>query len=149
MKGKLEYPAAHEEREILDRSSGGPSPRECVVDAAQVCAARTLVEEIHVSERIKDYMITLVEATRTPSHYGLKLDRYLHHGVSPRGTIDLERATKVVALLRGGAFAQVGDVQAVWADVVGHRLGLSGLAAEEGLDGQDIAAALLAGMPAP
>ena len=143
---ELDYPSARDERAILDRAAAEATP---IVDPSRLREARVLVEQIHLDERIKDYIVSLVHATREPAHYGLGLADALDHGVSPRATRDLERASQAVAFLRGGAYVRTSDVEAIWADVVGHRLGLSPAAVAAERTGRDIAAAILAGVPAP
>ena len=142
----LDDPSPAEERAIL---AGPPAPCAPLADPARIRDARALVREVHVDDRVRDYLLTLVQASRRPEHYGLSLGRYLRHGVSTRVVQELEHAAQVVAFLRGGAYVRVIDLQAIWPDIAGHRLGLRTAAVHEGLTGADIAAALRAAVPRP
>lgn len=150
LKVVLDYPSPAEERAILERGPASAHPPLApLVDAQRLMDARAVATTIFVDDRIKDYLVTLVHATRDPDHYGLDLAPYLDHGVSSRATLDVLAASQAVAFLRGRAYVTAADVQAIWPDLVRHRLGLTCTAAAEGMRGLDVAQAILAGIPAP
>jgi MoxR-like ATPase len=121
------YPTREEERQIMDRMAGEKAPRaEKVITPEQVARARTVVSEIYIDEKVKDYVLDLVFATREPLRYGLKdLQGYLEFGASPRATLFLTRAACAHAFLRHRAFVTPEDVKAVGMDVLRHRLTLT------------------------
>ena len=145
----LDFPSPAEERAIIDlalESARGEMP---VVAPERLRAARAVADTVYVDARIKDYVVTLVHATRDPRHYGLDLDRYLRRGASSRATLDLVAASRAVAFLRGRAYVRPDDVQAIWPDVMRHRIGLTAAAAVEGVTSADVAAAIRDGIAAP
>jgi len=146
----LDYPSPSEERDILESAAGRAARvAEPVIDRTAMLEAQEVVYRIYMDERIKDYIISLVHATRDPGHYGLDLGERLEHGASPRVTLGLVEAAKAVAFLRGRAFVAPQDVQAIWPDVVRHRIGLSDAAVAEGVDAEDVVRAIIDGVPAP
>jgi MoxR-like ATPase len=126
LKLKLDYPSPEEERQILDRMGGPhpPEPRQ-VVELADLARAREALYSIYVDDRIKDYAVRLVHATRAPRDYQLDLEGLLQYGASPRATLCLVAAARGHAFLRGRGFVTPEDVKAVGADVLRHRLILS------------------------
>lgn len=150
LKVVVDYPSPADERTLLERGPALPAgPVTPLVDPARLMDARAVAATIFVDDRIKDYLVTLVHATRDPNHYGLDLAKHLHYGVSSRVTLDLLAASKAVAFLRGRAYVTPSDVQAIWPDLVRHRLGLTCTATAAGMRGIDIAKAILAGIAAP
>jgi MoxR-like ATPase len=126
LKLKLDYPTPAEEREILDRMSGPQVPTTTpVVEIGQLARAREALHAIYVDDRIKDYVVRLVHATRAPAEYQLNLEGLLQYGASPRATLFLVAGARAHAFLRGRGFVTPEDVKAVGADVLRHRLILS------------------------
>ena len=127
LKVKVEYPTREEERVIMDRMGKGPSPRaQAVIGPEQIERARRVVEEIYVDEKVKDYILNVVFATREPQRYGLKdLAGYLEYGASPRATLSLLQASRAHAFLRRRGFVTPEDVKAVGFDVLRHRISLT------------------------
>jgi MoxR-like ATPase len=126
LKLKLTYPSREEEREILDRIGGPKAPEpKAVVELEDLERARQAMHAIYVDDRIKDYVVQLVHATREPGEYKLDLEGLLQYGASPRATLYLVAAARAHAFLRGRGFASPEDVKAVGADVLRHRLILS------------------------
>jgi MoxR-like ATPase len=126
LKLRVDYPAPEEERQILDRMSAAeiPEARPVVtVDALE--RAREAMFEIYVDERIKDYVVRLVQATRRPEEFNLKLEGLVQYGASPRATLYLLAAARGHAFLRGRGFVTPEDVKAIGHDVLRHRLILS------------------------
>jgi MoxR-like ATPase len=126
LKVRLDYPSREEEREILDRMGGASTPQ-CnpVVDLAALARAREALHAIYVDERVKNYAVNIVHATRAPREYKLDLEGLVQYGASPRATLCLIAAARGHAFLRGRGFVAPEDVKAVGPDVLRHRLILS------------------------
>src|SRR5580700_9406807 len=103
----LDYPTEAEERKILDRMAftAPESPVKPVVTLEEILQTRKLVDQIHVDEKIRDYVVHLVFATRQPEKYKLDLKHFIQYGGSPRATIYLTLAAKAWAMLQGRAYA--------------------------------------------
>jgi len=123
---RLDYPSPEEEREILDRM-GGPSVPEAsaVIELAELEKAQEAMHAIYVDDRVKDYVVRLVHATRKPREYELDLEGLVQYGASPRATLWLVAAARGHAFLRGRGFVTPEDVKTVGADVLRHRVILS------------------------
>jgi MoxR-like ATPase len=120
----LDYPAFDEERKILDRMAF--TSREIqvnpVIALEEIFQTRKLVDQIHVDEKVRDYIVHVVFATRQPEKYKLDLKHFIQFGASPRATIYLTVAAKAWALLQGRAYATPEDVKSIGPDVLRHRL---------------------------
>ncbi len=139
LKLKLDYPSPEEEREILDRMSGADLPTaETVVTLEEIASAAGALQAIYVDDRIKDYAVRLVHATREPGKYHLDLEGLLHYGASPRATLSLVAAARGHAFLRGRGFVTPEDVKAIGPDVLRHRLILSFEAEAESVSPDDV-----------
>jgi len=127
LKVKVGYPTREEERIILDRMAVPAAPRASrVVSREDLAAARATLHKIHMDDRVKDYVVNLVFATRDPRGHGLaELAGLVEFGASPRATIFLALAAKAHALLRRRAFVTPEDVKAVAYDVLRHRITLT------------------------
>jgi MoxR-like ATPase len=126
LKLRIDYPSIEEEKEILDRMGGAAPPRPSpVISLAEVARAREAMHAIYVDERIKDYCIRIVHASRRPRDFKLDIDGLLQYGASPRATLSLVGAARGHAFLRGRGFVTPEDVKAVGPDVLRHRLILS------------------------
>jgi MoxR-like ATPase len=134
LKLKVDYPSAEEERQILDRMSGSDIPEaRAVVELADLDRARDAMHAIYVDDRIKDYAVRLVQATRKPKEFKLDLEGLVQYGASPRATLALIAAGRAHAFIRGRGFVSPEDVKAVGHDVLRHRLILSFEAEAEGV----------------
>jgi len=139
LKLKLDYPSREEEREILDRMGGGQRPQVApVVSLERLDKAREAMQAIYVDDRVKDYIVRLVHASREPSEYKLDLQGLLQYGASPRATLFLAAAGRAHAFLRGRGFVTPEDVKAIGADVLRHRLILSFEAEAESLTSDEV-----------
>jgi len=139
LKLKVDYPTPQEEREILDRMGGASVPRVSqAVELADLARARTTLHAIYVDDRIKDYVVRLVHATRRPQEYKLDLEGLLQYGASPRASLYLVAAARAHAFLRGRGFVTPEDIKAVGADVLRHRLILSFEAEAESVTAEEI-----------
>jgi len=126
LKLKVDYPTPEEEREILERMSGATVPTaQAVVALGDLERAREAMHLIYVDERIKNYCVRLVQATRRPRDFQLKLEGLVQYGASPRATLYLVAAARAHAFLRGRGFVTPEDVKAIGHDVLRHRLILS------------------------
>ncbi len=145
------YPTKTQEREILDRMSNtGPAPTiEPVMKPAAIARARSVVDEIYIDEKIKDYIVDLVLASRKPSAYGLDLDDLVQYGASPRATINLTIAARANAFLDGRGYVVPQDVKDVAMDVLRHRIIVTYEAEAEEKTSEDIVGAMLDHVPVP
>lgn len=123
----VQYPTKDEERRILENMSSDADVQiQPVITQEQILNARALVNKIYIDEKVKNYIIEIVMATRTPKEYGLgNLQELINVGGSPRATISLTRAGRAHAFLNGRAFVTVDDVKAIAYSVLRHRLILS------------------------
>ena len=124
IKFKVTYPSRQEERAIVDRMGGGSVPSASAsVSTEDIRRARSVVDEIYVDGKLKDYIVDLVLATRDPSKYGLEdLVGLIEYGCSPRGSIYLTKGARAHAFLQGRGYATPEDVKAVGMDVLRHRI---------------------------
>jgi len=127
LKIRVEYPSREEERVIMDRMSSREIPRASKVLApADIARVRSVIEQVYVDEKIKEYIVNLVFATRDPAKAGLKdLADYIEYGGSPRATIYLNLAARAHAFLRHRGFVTPEDVKAVGLDVLRHRVSVT------------------------
>ena len=123
----LDYPSFAEERKILDRMAfTAPETQvQPVIPLAEILQTRKLVDQIHVDEKVRDYVVHLVFATRKPDAYQLDLKHFIQFGASPRATIYLTLAARAWALLQGRAYVTPEDVKSIGPDVLRHRIILS------------------------
>jgi MoxR-like ATPase len=124
LKLHVDYPSRDEEKEIMRRmASGEPIPIQRVATPQQVLEARRRIADLYVDERIMDYIVDIVHATRKPEEAGLKeLAPLIEYGASPRATIFLAQAARAHAFLRGRNFVTPDDVKAIAPDVLRHRV---------------------------
>ena len=127
LKIKVGYPTREEEKEILNKMTGDAVPKaQKVITTEQIASARGVMNQIYVDEKVKDYILSLVFATREPLKYGLKdLPDFIQYGASPRATISLTLAAKAHAFLRHRGFVTPEDVKAIGLDVLRHRISLT------------------------
>ncbi len=125
MKVKVDYPAKDEEKAIVRRMSGSTIPEiKPQVKSADILDLQAFMEEIYVDDKIVDYIVDLVHATRNPEHYKISA-AYIRYGASPRASLSFIRAARVEAFLDGRGYVIPEDVKEVAHDVLRHRLGLS------------------------
>lgn len=132
----IDYPSATAEREILrivhGEAQGEVTKPGQMISPAQIFAARKDALQTHASEALLNYIIQIVQATRSPAAYGEQLTGMIDFGASPRSTIALDRCARVHAWMRGAKFVTPFDVQAIAHDVLRHRIILSYEAEAEG-----------------
>ena len=151
LKLKIEYPARAEERQILAlmaRTEGLPEAGR-VTSGEQILRARRLIDQIYVDDKVKDYVVDLVCATRDPDRYNIPIAPYIQLGASPRATIYLTLAAKAHAFMQGRGYATPQDVKAIALDVLRHRIIITYEAEAEELASEHIAQKLLDTLPVP
>jgi len=151
MKVLVGYPNRTEERAILDAMAvTEPSLGvESVVTAEDILAARRVVSSIYVDDKVKDYIVDIVLATRDPKPYGIDLNGYVQYGASPRATISLTLAARAHAFLQGRGYVTPQDVKDLAYDVLRHRIAVSYEAEAENVGSENIVAGILEGLPVP
>ena len=124
---KVGYPSRDDERKIMDRMTLSEPPKaEPVVTTDELLDARNVVRQVYVDEKVKDYIVDVVFATREPKKYGLKdLAPLIEFGASPRASIALNLAARAHAFLRHRGYVTPEDVKAVGPDVLRHRVVLT------------------------
>jgi len=124
LKLRITYPSPAEEREIMDRMTvGKPIQVDKVISPADIVKARKVVSEIYVDDKVKEYIINIVFATREPEKYGLsEIKNLIAYGASPRATIYLNIAAKAHAFIRGRGYITPEDIKAIGPDVLRHRV---------------------------
>ena len=141
LKVRVTYPNKQEERAIVDRMSSDATPQiETVITTDDLIRARSVADEIYVDDKIKNYIVDLVLATRDPAAYGLgDLRALIEFGGSPRASIALTRAAKAHAFLRHRGYVTPEDVKAIGMDVLRHRVLVTYEAEAEEIDSEEIA----------
>jgi MoxR-like ATPase len=123
LKLTVDYPDPHEERQILDlMSTNDPVFPERIIAPGDILRVREVVKEVYVDERIKDYIVQLVHATRKPREFKLDLTDLIQFGASPRATIYLAQASRAHAFIKGRGYVTPEDIKAVGMDVLRHRI---------------------------
>jgi MoxR-like ATPase len=147
----LDYPSFEEERKILDRMAftspeTGVKP---VIALEEIQKTRKLVDQIHVDDKVRDYVVHLVFATRKPEQYKLDVKHFIQFGASPRATIYLTLAAKAWALLQGRSYVTPEDVKSIGPDVLRHRLILTYEAEAQAVTTDDIIKKIFNAVPVP
>ena len=141
MKLKVDYPDKDEERQIL-RSSARTDivkQKKSTIKATSIIKAQKAINDIYVDEKVEDYVLNLVFATRNPTKHGLEdLSQLIQYGASPRATINLILASKARAFLEGRGYITPEDVRYIGIDVLRHRIILTYEAEAEELTSEDI-----------
>ncbi len=151
LKVHVGYPTKEEERLVLDAMSTS-SPRldvQQIVQPEEIIRSRGIVNQIYVDDRIKDYIVDLVWASRDPGSYKLNLDGMIRYGASPRASIYLTLGAKAVAFLAGRGYVTPQDVKSIGLDILRHRIGISYEAEAESITSEMIVEKIFAGIPVP
>jgi len=140
LKIKVDYPSREEEKEILKRMSVATTPKvRDITTLDALLKARAVADTIYIDEKIKNYIIEIVFATRYPKDYNLKnIDALISYGASPRASIYLAKAAKSVAFINGRGYVVPEDIKAVGPDVLRHRVLLSYEAEAENITSDNI-----------
>ncbi|HEX8295791.1 MAG TPA: MoxR family ATPase [Chthoniobacteraceae bacterium] len=151
LKLRVGYPSRAEERKILDlMATSAPGIKvQPVVEPGDVIRAREIVNSIYVDDRVKDYIVDVVFATREPAAYKLKLDGMIRYGASPRATIALTLAARARAFMSGRGYVTPQDVKSVGLDVLRHRIIVSYEAEAEEITSEAVVEKIFAGLAVP
>jgi len=152
IKLKIGHPTRDDEREILDRMAFTKPDVEItpVVEVDAILAARRVVDRIYIDPKVRDYIVDIVHATRSPRGSGLeKLARFIESGASPRATISLALAARAHAFLRGRGYVTPQDVKSIAMEVLRHRVLLTYEAEAEGFDSDAVVREVLDTVPTP
>ena len=123
---KIDYPNKTEEKEIIKRfASLNKIKTDVVIEPQEILEARKIVDEIYIDEKIHDYIIDIVFATRNPGQYGLEIGSLIQYGASPRASIYLNQASKAYAFIQNRGYVTPQDVKSVCPDILRHRIILS------------------------
>jgi MoxR-like ATPase len=151
LKLRVGYPSRTEEKEIMRRMAGGaPIAVDAVASPAAILEARRRISEIYLDDRVVDYIVDIVHATREPEAAGIKnLAPLIEYGASPRATIFLAQGARALAFLRGRNFVTPDDVKSIAPDVLRHRVLTTYEAEAEEVTSDDVVARVLAAVESP
>jgi MoxR-like ATPase len=151
LKLRVGYPQKHEEREIMRRMAGRePVPVERVATPEQVLAARAEIAGVYMDEKIEDYIVSIVHATREPAGYGIgDIAPLIQYGASPRASIYLAQCSKAHAFLQGRGYVLPDDVKSIGPDVLRHRIITSFEAEAEEVTSDDLVDRIFAAVEVP
>jgi MoxR-like ATPase len=152
LKLKVGYPNREEERQILDRMAS-TSPQlgvNAVINPEQIMKSREVVNDVYIDEKVRDYIVDLIFATREPENYDMvDIRDFIHYGASPRATINLTLAAKAWAFLQGRGYVTPQDVKVIGMDVLRHRVIVSYEAEAEDLTSESIIKRIFDTVPVP
>ena len=135
----INYPEKAEEKEIMKRVGfDAPDPVQPVLDPVEISAVGGLINSVYMDEKLKDYIVDLVFATRDPQTYNIDVVQYIQFGASPRATIFLSLAARAYAFLQGRAYVTPQDVKTIAPAVLRHRILLTYEAEAEDIDTDQI-----------
>jgi MoxR-like ATPase len=151
LKVHVGYPSRDEEKEILWRMAGGrPIPLDPVAEAEDLLALRHTIAELYMDQKIVDYVVDVVRATREPQRVGLHdVKPLIAYGASPRASIYLAQAARAHAFLRGRTYVVPEDVKALAPDVLRHRVLLTFEAEAEDVTSDQVIAKILETVAVP
>jgi MoxR-like ATPase len=151
LKVRVDYPSREEEKEVLLRmSSGREIPVERLLEPSTILAARSAIADLYMDQKVVDYIVDLVRATREPAGVGLKeLQPLVAYGGSPRASIALAQAARAHAFLRGRGYVVPEDVRALAPEVLRHRIVLTFEAEAESLTTDDVVSRVLDAVKVP
>jgi len=140
LKLKIDYPSKDQERQILDRMATTDIKFDinAVISPEDIAQVRNIVDEIYIDEKIKDYIVDIVCATREPDKYGIEMANFINYGASPRATIYLAVAAKAHAFVQQRGYVTPQDVKSIGPDVLRHRVIISYEAEAEDKTSEDI-----------
>ena len=151
LKVVVNYPSKEEELEILHRmaTTKQTTSVECVMQPESITEARSLIDQIYVDEKIAQYIVDLVQTSRTPEVVSEELAEFVEYGASPRATLALTLCAKANAFLEGRGYVVPQDVKDLAHDVLRHRITTTYEAEAEGKTSDDIVSAILDFVPVP
>jgi len=146
----IDYPSKNEEKEIMKRVGfEEPSPLEPVLGRAQLDDIVSLIKSIYVDDKLRDYIVDIVHASRRPDDYGIDISEYIQYGGSPRATIFLSLAARAYAFLQGRAYVTPQDVKTIASDILRHRIILTYEAEAEDVTTEQIIDRIFDGVEVP
>jgi len=150
----VDYPSFEEERQIVNTQGLAEEKHTIgiigrVLTGDRVLELRNLARQVYVDEKIVEYILRLVDATRRPEQYQLSLREYIRFGASPRASIYLTRAARSLALVQGRHYVKPDDVKAVLPDVMRHRVIVSYEAEADGITPMEIVRRVAEGVSVP
>ncbi len=137
----VDYPEQNSERQVLRMNSNPNKPKKIksLVSTDKIIESQKIINNIYVDQKIEDYVLNLIFATRDPSNYGIQdLDNIIDFGASPRATINLIRAAKARAFIEHRGYVTPEDIRYIGSDVLRHRIILTYEAQAEELTSDDI-----------
>ncbi len=148
---KIDYPSRDEERKILERMAHTSTniAIDAVIGPNTILTARKAVDEVYVDDKIKEYILDIVFATRDPKSFGLDIADLLKYGASPRATLALTNGSRAYAFLQGRGYVTPQDVKSIAPDILRHRIIVSYEAEADELTSEDLIEKLLAEIPVP
>jgi MoxR-like ATPase len=151
LKLRIGYPTKQEEKEIMRRMAGRElRPLQRVATPEQILAARAEIGNVYMDEKIEDYIVSIVHATREPAEYGIgAIAPLVQYGASPRASIYLAQCARAHAFLQGRGYVLPDDVKAMGADVLRHRIITSFEAEAEEVTSDDLVARVFAAVDVP
>jgi MoxR-like ATPase len=151
LKLNIGYPTKAEERKILDLmgTSAPDLSVQTVASADDIIRSRDIVNRIFIDERVKDYIVDIVWATRRPEEYHLGMEGLIRYGASPRATINLTLASRAHAFLNGRGYVTPQDIKSIGLDVLRHRVNVSYEAEAEEVTSETVVQRIFAGLPVP
>ena len=151
LKLRVDYPTRAEERLILDlmARTGPPPETKPVVTAEEIFDARRVLNEIYIDDKVKDYIVDVVCATRDPKAYKINLEGLIQMGASPRATIALTLAGKAQAFLRGRGYVTPQDIKSIGMDVLRHRVTVTYEAEAEEKTSETVVTKIFSELPVP
>jgi MoxR-like ATPase len=151
LKVKIDYPNKSEERAILDRMAVTNKQFDIhpVIKPADIMELRAVIDEIYIDDKIKDYIVDIVCATRQPAKYGIEMGNFINYGASPRATIYLAIAAKAHAFIQQRGYVTPQDVKSIGMDVLRHRVIVSYEAEAEDKTSEDVIKKIFDNIPVP
>jgi MoxR-like ATPase len=140
LKIKIDYPNRQEERTILDRMAASQKAFDIqkIITPEQLLEVRSVIDQIYMDDKIKDYIVDIVCATRHPEKYKLNLKSYINFGASPRASIFLAMGARAMAFINGRGYVTPQDVKSIGMDVLRHRVLISYEAQAEDKTSEDV-----------
>jgi MoxR-like ATPase len=150
LKCKITHPGKDDERRIMNRFTRKlETTVNQVMSAEQISTMREVLDQVYCDEKVGDYILDIVFATRTPADYNLPIAQHIEYGASPRATLYLNLASRANAMLHGRAYATPQDVKEIAHDVLRHRIILTYEAEAEEVSSEDVVTRILNEIPVP
>ncbi|MDR0628010.1 MAG: MoxR family ATPase [Bifidobacteriaceae bacterium] len=149
LKEVIVYPSPGEELQIMDQADAEAEPLAAVTSPAEIIALQQLARRVHIARSVKDYIVRLVAATRTPPASLGELGRYIEYGASPRASLSFQNAGRAIALLSGRDHVVPEDIKYLRYQVLRHRLILTYEAVADSVRPETVIDAIFAATPTP